>query len=59
MQTIDITYIPQEKSLDNDNYLMIVLLLFLKKNLVLVFSSYPDYTSKSQNVILYLIRISF
>ena len=37
MQTIDVTYIPQEKSLDNDNYLVVILRLFLKTNLVLVF----------------------
>ena len=37
MQAIDVTYISQEKSLDNDNYLVVILRLFLKTNLILVF----------------------
>ena len=52
MKTIDVTYIPQEKSLDNDNYLMVILRLFLRTNLFLFFLNYPDYTFKSQNFIL-------
>jgi len=37
MQTIDVTYISQEKSLDNDNYLVVILRLFLRTNTFLVF----------------------
>ena len=42
MQTARVTYIPQEKSLDNDNYLMIVSTPVLKNGSYWFFD-YPDY----------------